>query len=71
MTEPGAKAQLVVRCEGPAHLWGVQALQFRQSKVANRYDALAVGSMLRAGGWDASYKYRFTDAFTEALWTIR
>jgi len=71
MTEPGAAMQLLVRCQGPSMLWGISALDFRRSMVVNRYDALTVGAMLREGGWDASYKYRRTDAFTEALWTLK
>ncbi|KAG0601759.1 hypothetical protein M758_11G137500 [Ceratodon purpureus] len=66
--QPGGK--LRVKLEGSATQWGVRALASRRALLLNDFAALAVGAYLRACGFSASPKVRYTDTSTEQLWTL-
>lgn len=61
---------LQVKLEGSATQWGVRALASRRALLLNDFSALAVGAYLRACGFSASPKVRYTDTSTEQLWTL-
>jgi hypothetical protein len=61
---------LQVKLEGSATQWGVRALASRRALLLNDFAGLAVGAYLRACGFSASQKVRYTDTSTEQLWTI-
>ncbi|XP_024403433.1 uncharacterized protein [Physcomitrium patens] len=62
--------KLRVKLEGSATQWGLRALASRRALLVNDFTGLAVGAYLRACGFSAYEKIRYSDTSTEQLWTI-
>ena len=61
---------LTIRIEGPATLWGMQALAARRAPLITSHDALAVGAWLRASGRSAVCTLSWTDAAVSQVWEV-
>jgi hypothetical protein len=59
-----------VRTQGAATQWGLLALSYRRAAVANAFDAMVVGALLRASGKSASYRLELTDVGLEHTWEV-
>lgn len=66
----GEGGDFQVTVSGPATLWGFTALQYQRSPVANAYDALAIGALFRASGFQPSCSLTLTDVGWNEQWTL-
>ena len=63
--EPGSATRVRVALEGPANLWGAQALAARGVSPPNEYAGFALTAFCRACGVRSSYQAKSSDVATE------